>query len=256
MRVCVCLCVCAVLHVHTPTRFARVWHVRCIGMSTLIPPLSVSDRPLPTRVVVRLLPPIITKNEFVDAIGSTNCDLTFVPGRRTNIPSPETPNLNARSYLKFETFALASDFIQRFHGHVFLDDKGESFRAVAAFAPSQRAGKRRIFNALQNTIEKDSHYLNFSNGTIPPAPSPTKLDTNEPYISPLVKSLTERPQSARSVRSTVSPTKVVVGHVKSQTPKFVKSQTKQNNNPQAPQIQPPATSAVQPGKKVTVLKRK
>lgn len=130
---------------------------------SLIPPLPATGRVLPTKVVVRLLPPSLTDlvvpEEFYKAVEWVK----FVPGNRPENPSPENPQVNARLYVQFKSFQIASDFIAKFNGKVFLDDRGESFRAVAAFAPFQRVPRRtkQLVNALDGSLETNEHFQRF-----------------------------------------------------------------------------------------------
>ena len=142
---------------------------------------------------MRLLPPTIPEVEFLSTVPTDLVDWhAFVPGRRLPAPTPEQPNLNARCYLNFKSFSHASNFIQKFHGQVFMDDKGESFRAVACLAPYQRVPRKSVPNSLDNTYETDQHYLDFLQGlnskAVTAAPQP-KEEKQKGYVSPLVKSM-------------------------------------------------------------------
>lgn len=164
-----------------------------------------STRPLPTKVVVRLLPPTVTESEFLATIPEESREgiewTSFVAGKRQERATPEKPNINARCYIHFLNNKMAIDFISKFHGHCFIDEKGESFRAVTAFAPFQRICKYRLNrNKIENTIETKNHYINFinskntvSNNSLINNNSYNFENERAPgYQTPLVKALREQ----------------------------------------------------------------
>ena len=166
---------------------------------TIVPPLPVSGRPLPCKVVIRLLPPLIEESQVLrggfDSKKSLVESIKFVPGNRPDRPSPENPTVNSRMYIQFKSFQAACDFINKFHGTIFQDDKGDSFRAVAAFAPYQRDTRpgRQLQNALDGTFEGCDHFQNFVEK------GPEKLNqeqftgiTKKAAVAPLVAALAER----------------------------------------------------------------
>ena len=167
-------------------------------MSSLIPPLPASGRPLPLKVVVRLLPPTISEQDLQipEEVRAQIEWSRFVPGRRPERPSPEDPIVNARFYASFKNFTSASDFITKFHGRLFSLAKGEVYRAVAAFAPYQRtprAGKQ-LKNVLAGSIEESGHFRDFiENGPqVTPQEAPTlSNERRSDYVSPLVLALAE-----------------------------------------------------------------
>jgi hypothetical protein len=164
---------------------------------SLVPPLPVSGRPLPTKVVVRLLPPTIEESQVLgrfDSYKSTEW-FKFCAGSRPDRPSPDNPTVNSRMYIQFKSFQAACDFINNFHGTIFQDDKGDSFRAVAAFAPYQRVSKvgRQLPNALDGSFEDSDHYKSFIEK------GPEKFNqaqftgiTKKSTVAPLVAALAER----------------------------------------------------------------
>ncbi len=153
---------------------------------------------MPTKVVVRLLPSSLTEDEFMKSIPeefqSSVIDFTrFVSGKTVERPTPDNPNENARCYLNFHTYTSACDFVNKFHGKIFTDNRNDQYRAVAAFAPFQRTPKpwKQLKNSLENTIAEDVHFQDFiSKGhrlivEPPVAHKPTEI----PSIAPLAKSL-------------------------------------------------------------------
>jgi hypothetical protein len=166
---------------------------------TIVPPLPVSGRPLPCKVVIRLLPPLIEESQVLrggfDSKKSLVESIKFVPGNRPDRPSPENPTVNSRMYIQFKSFQAACDFIIKFHGTIFQDDKGDSFRAVAAFAPYQRDTRpgRQLQNALDGSFEGCDHFQTFIEK------GPDKLNqeqfigiTKKAAVAPLVAALAER----------------------------------------------------------------
>lgn len=97
-------------------------------MSTLIPPLPATGRPLPLKVVVRLLPPLISEEAITKCIPENLAGeidwRQFCQGVRPERPSPENPVLNSRMYFSLKKFQIACDFITAMHGKVFIDEKG------------------------------------------------------------------------------------------------------------------------------------
>lgn len=116
----------------------------------------------PTKVVVRLLPPLITEDELLSTIAEehvTNAThRTFIVGRRVK---GDKPSLNALCYLYYKTAEHADAFIRDYHGHQFVDDQGEQFRAVACYAPYQKVPKTRGKDPREGTIEDDEAYQLF-----------------------------------------------------------------------------------------------
>jgi hypothetical protein len=164
---------------------------------SLIPPLPATGRVLPTKVVVRLLPPTLEDLVMPEEFSKAADWVKFVPGSRPENPSPENPQVNARLYVQFKTFQIASEFVTKFNGKVFSDDRGDNFRAVAAFAPFQRVPRKskQLMNALDGTIESNEHFVSFiQNGPAKReeigATGPLKKDA----VAPLVAAIAERNQ--------------------------------------------------------------
>ena len=171
-------------------------------MSSLVPPLPAKGRVLPTKVVLRLLPPTITEQEVLEVVPKEfEFDYSsFVPGRRLAKPSPENPNLNARMYFAFKEFQIASEFITKLHGKVLSDAKGTAYRIVAAFAPFQRTPRtwKQLKNPHEGTIESVDHFKNFINNQTTPqtldVPKQVEpIERRPDYVSPLVASMTTKP---------------------------------------------------------------
>ncbi|CEM31193.1 unnamed protein product [Vitrella brassicaformis CCMP3155] len=118
------------------------------------------------KLVVRLLPPTLDESQFVETIASYDGKyewLHFVPGKRRGAgDGHRQASSNGRCYLQFREPSDAEDFAKNYHGHSFVDDRGESFRAVVSNAPYQKAPKKRATtDQREDTIESDPSYQAF-----------------------------------------------------------------------------------------------
>lgn len=116
------------------------------------------------KVVVRLLPPEITEEEFIKTITENHLRYakwwSFHTGKRYK--GEAKPSFNSRCYFQFETLERAEEFIKEYHGHQFVDGHGESFRAVACFAPYQKVPRLKPQkDPRDGTIEDDPVYKEF-----------------------------------------------------------------------------------------------
>lgn len=122
--------------------------------------MSTAD---PLKVVVRLLPPEITEEEFRKTVSDDKLALvkwsSFLAGKRYK--GEAKPSLNSRCYLQFEATAQAEEFISEYHGRKFIDAQGEEFRAVACFTPYQKVPRKLQKDPREGTIEEDSVYQEF-----------------------------------------------------------------------------------------------
>eukprot|EP00923_Selenidium_pygospionis_P043513 GHVN01075103.1.p1 GENE.GHVN01075103.1~~GHVN01075103.1.p1 ORF type:complete len:502 (-),score=63.62 GHVN01075103.1:85-1590(-) len=120
-----------------------------------------------TKVVVRLLPPNVTEDEFFSTIKEFETCINwreFIPGKRRRTPSK--PSRNAVAYLNFNTTEDADRFIRCYHGHQFIDELGVYYKAVAAMAPYQKVPKvkkndKKKDSAATAAIYSDPDYLAF-----------------------------------------------------------------------------------------------
>jgi hypothetical protein len=180
-------------------------------MSTLIPALPTGGRPLPTKVVVRLLPPSLSEEEFKKAIPETFFSevdhMKFFQGTYHDTPFVESPNVNGRCYVNFKTFKTASEFVQKLHGQSFEDPQdGQAYRCVATIAPFQRIARpwKSLKNLIENQIETEDHYKAFcespatSGGSFMPTYTFDK-EKSESFVSPLVKSLSEQNEKMNEI---------------------------------------------------------
>jgi len=159
--------------------------------------MSSSD---PTKVVVRLLPPEITEEEFRKTVSDQKWAgvrwSSFQEGKRYK--GEAKPSVNSRCYLQFETATQAEDFMSEYHGRKFIDGQGETFLAVACFAPYQKAPRKSQNDAREGTIEDDSLYQEFLAGLSekpeydPPADPKASLRPLEPGDTPLLQYMKTR----------------------------------------------------------------
>lgn len=110
------------------------------------------------------MPPEITEEELVATISQTHIQRTkwrsFQAGKRYK--GEAKPSLNSRCYFQFETLEQAEDFVKDYHGHQFVDGHGESFRAVACFAPYQKVPRQKSQkDPRDGTIFDDPTYKDF-----------------------------------------------------------------------------------------------
>lgn len=161
----------------------------------------------PTKVVVRLLPPLITEDELLSTINEEHVKNArmrfFIPGRR--IKGDTKPSRNALCYFYFSSSEHAEPFIRDYHGHKFVDDQGEQFRAVACYAPYQKAPKSTVEkDNREGTIEDDPAYKEFIEGLNKPkeafvAPENPFLSLKpaDPASTPLLLHLKNRAKERR-----------------------------------------------------------
>mmetsp|Transcript_9083 Transcript_9083/g.20197 ORF Transcript_9083/g.20197 Transcript_9083/m.20197 type:complete len:396 (-) Transcript_9083:48-1235(-) len=146
------------------------------------------------KAVVRLLPPEITEEELYQSIGEEHLKhaiwRSFLAGKRSK---GDKPTRNSRCYLQFETVEAMEFFIKDYHGHQFVDDKGEPFRAVACTAPCQKIPKQKAQkDAREGTIEDDPMYKAFIEKLAQPKgqpdlpPNPKEDRAADPGDTPLV----------------------------------------------------------------------
>lgn len=117
----------------------------------------------PAKVVVRLLPPEITEEEFRASIPELQMEsckwLRFHCGKRSK--SDKKPSVNSRCYLQMRTQANADEFIASYHGHQFVDSQGEPFRAVACIAPYQKVPRKTQKDPREGTLDDDTVFKAF-----------------------------------------------------------------------------------------------
>jgi len=115
----------------------------------------------PTKVVLRLLPPLITEDELLSTLPEEhvkNASIrTFIAGKRYK--GQAKPSRNALCYFYYSNLEHAEALVREYHGHQFVDDQGEQFRAVACFAPYQKVPKQKVAkDPREGTIQDDASY--------------------------------------------------------------------------------------------------
>jgi len=116
------------------------------------------------KVVVRLLPPEITMEQLEPTFGEAHLPAmmwkSFQAGKRYKGESK--PSRNSRCYMQFESLEEAEAFVKDYHGHSIVDGQGETFRAVACFAPYQKVPRLKSQkDPRDGTIEDDATYKEF-----------------------------------------------------------------------------------------------
>ncbi|KAF6208560.1 hypothetical protein GE061_017018 [Apolygus lucorum] len=115
----------------------------------------------PSKVVIRRLPPSMTKDVFVSQISPIpeHDYLYFVPG------DPTMGNLMgfSRAYINFINQEDLFRFTETYDNYVFVDVKGQEYPAIVEFAPFQRIPKQRAKkrDQLCGCIETDPIYVAF-----------------------------------------------------------------------------------------------
>ncbi|XP_030503701.2 regulator of nonsense transcripts UPF3 isoform X2 [Cannabis sativa] len=113
-----------------------------------------------TKVVLRHLPPSISKTALLDQVDSVFAGrynwLSFRPSNNSQKHS------FSRAYIDFKRPEDVIEFAEFFEGHVFVNEKGLQFKTIVEYAPSQRVPKlwsRK--DGREGTINEDPEYLDF-----------------------------------------------------------------------------------------------
>ncbi|KAF1803803.1 Smg-4/UPF3 family-domain-containing protein [Mucor lusitanicus] len=138
---------------------------------------------LKTKVVVRRLPPNLPEEIFNTSvkpwISQDTVDYSvYVPGKLSKSKAKES--VFSRAYFHFKTMEAVIAFHQGYDGHVFVDSRGNEFRAVVEFALYQKIPKEhKTTDARQGTIDEDQDYLDFLESLKAEEKAQTELQ-NEP----------------------------------------------------------------------------
>jgi len=124
------------------------------------------------KVTVRCLPAQITEEIFKTSIEKWMGKIDFmyfVPGK---ISSSEKKVVDARAYLHFKDSSSVQDFLNRFHGHIFVTNKGKEQRAFVEHSPFQRIPRANVDapNPDDGTIESDPEFVEFMQKLKEPIP--------------------------------------------------------------------------------------
>lgn len=113
-----------------------------------------------TKIVIRRLPPTITKEELEEQLQPLpEVDYLEFFSNDTSL----FPHLFARAYINFKNQEDIVLFRDRFDGYVFIDSKGQEYPAIVEFAPFQKTAKKRTKkkDAKCGTIIEDPDYKKF-----------------------------------------------------------------------------------------------
>lgn len=121
---------------------------------------KVKEEKPPSKIVVRRLPPTMTKDQFLEQVSPLpEFDyIYYVQGDVNNNINPFS-----RGYLNFVNQEDLFSFSRTFDNYVFLDAKGQEYPAVVEFAMFQRVPKQRTKkkDPLMGTIESDPSFITF-----------------------------------------------------------------------------------------------
>ncbi|XP_072292264.1 regulator of nonsense transcripts 3B isoform X1 [Eucyclogobius newberryi] len=121
---------------------------------------SKEKRETMTKIIIRRLPPTITKEELEEQLQPLpEMDYMEFFSNDTSL----YPHLFARAYINFKNQEDIVLFRDRFDGYVFIDSKGQEYPAVVEFAPFQKTAKKRTKkkDAKCGTIVEDLDYKKF-----------------------------------------------------------------------------------------------
>ncbi|KAM9342877.1 regulator of nonsense transcripts 3A [Pholidichthys leucotaenia] len=113
-----------------------------------------------TKVVIRRLPPTLSKNQLEEQLSPLPAYdyFEFFPADQSLYP-----HLFSRAYINFKNPEDILLFRDRFDGYVFIDSKGQEYPAVVEFAPFQKISKKKLKkkDAKAGSIEEDPEYRRF-----------------------------------------------------------------------------------------------
>ncbi|KAJ8351216.1 hypothetical protein SKAU_G00226920 [Synaphobranchus kaupii] len=113
-----------------------------------------------TKIVVRRLPPSLTKEELEEQLQPLpEVDYLEFFSNDTS----QFPHLFSRAYINFKNQEDIVLFRDRFDGYVFIDNRGQEYPAIVEFAPFQKIAKKKNKkkDAKAGTIDEDADYKKF-----------------------------------------------------------------------------------------------
>ncbi|KAF6037429.1 hypothetical protein EB796_004251 [Bugula neritina] len=126
---------------------------------------------IPTKIVIRNLPPTFTADLFIEEVSplAEHNYFNFVPADKS---------LGQFAFSKaFINFKNPDDlflFRERFDNYVFVDTRGNEYPAVVEFAPYQKIPlKARKLDHRENTLDEDADYKKFLEQLENPEPLPS-----------------------------------------------------------------------------------
>ncbi|XP_006851618.1 PREDICTED: regulator of nonsense transcripts 3A [Chrysochloris asiatica] len=117
-------------------------------------------RPVLNKVVIRRLPPSLTKEQLEEQLRPLPAHDYF---EFCTADLSLYPHLYSRAYINFRNPDDILLFRDRFDGFVFIDSKGLEYPAVVEFAPFQKISKKKLKkkDAKTGSIEDDLDYKKF-----------------------------------------------------------------------------------------------
>ncbi|XP_078268287.1 regulator of nonsense transcripts 3B [Rhinoraja longicauda] len=114
-----------------------------------------------TKVVIRRLPPSLTKDQLEEQL-SPLPEHDYFEFFSTN--SSLFPHVFSRAYINFKNQEDIVLFRDQFDGYVFIDTKGQEYPAIVEFAPFQKIPKKKSKkkDAKAGTIEENADSIHFS----------------------------------------------------------------------------------------------
>ncbi|XP_031442666.1 regulator of nonsense transcripts 3A isoform X4 [Clupea harengus] len=127
---------------------------------TASPKVKEEKKEVFTKVVIRRLPPSLSKDQLEEQLSPLpSYDyFEFFPADHSLYP-----HLFSRAYINFKNLEDIVNFRDRFDGYVFIDNKGQEYPAVVEFAPFQKISKKKLKkkDAKAGSIEEDPEYKRF-----------------------------------------------------------------------------------------------
>ncbi|XP_019715483.1 regulator of nonsense transcripts 3A isoform X1 [Hippocampus comes] len=125
-----------------------------------IPKQKEDKKEVFTKVVIRRLPPHLTKEQLEEHLSPLP---SFDYFEFFSADPSLYPHLFSRAYINFKNQDDILLFRDRFDGYVFIDNKGQEFPAVVEFAPFQKVSKKKLKkkDAKAGSIEEDPEYKRF-----------------------------------------------------------------------------------------------
>jgi len=124
-------------------------------------PKMTSNENLPKKIIIRRLPPSMTKEQFIDVVSPLpDYDHLYFCSADMRLGV----NAFCRAYIYFKNYDDIFVFRDRFDNYIFLDTKSNEYPAVVEFSPYQRRLKfidSQKKDPKCNTITEDSDYMKF-----------------------------------------------------------------------------------------------
>lgn len=157
-----------------------------------------NDHPV-KKIVIRRLPPSLTKEQFLDIVSPLpEYDYFYYCNADLSLGA----NAFSRAYICFKNHQDVYNFRDRFDNYVFVDSKSNEYPALVEYAPYQRRFKLDPKNPPKkdskcNTIEEDSDYMKYFESF--GKPSGDQLPSCEAILEELEQKENSGPYSAPKV---------------------------------------------------------